>query len=321
MNIFPPKLEPGERIVVRHPPVWLAVLVGAVMGALATAPIVAGLSQGGDGAEGAIWPVLAAGAILLLVVLLVLGRWRILVTDRRVLVRQSNLAGAVESIPREDIETAHQINGTLFIEGKGRVISAISPVRFLGSVLKHIDPLYDNLKLRTPALRRKLAPGERVVLRLRRPLPAILAWVAVPVLPFAAMFLLLQYPEIINAWLGLFPGAMALLAVLALIILLQFSIDFAWLSLFTLFFDHWRIAITDRRVLVRRGLLGFGHDEIARGKGCRAEYDVAGGRLVLWTGSGKLAFRCGETDAFRIVAALTGTDPSQADRLPGPAGR
>lgn len=298
-----PKLEPGERIVVRHPPIWLFVVLAVFVVMVAAAPTVTDLLNRriGSWTEGTIGPDAVIGAVLLLAAWFFFGRWRVVVTDRRVLLRQGFFGLRIEAMARRDIEAAYFSNGALVVAGQGRELSTFCIARFTGPLLKQIDPLYDNLKLRTPALRKILLPGERVVLRLRRPAAAILAWTVAPALPLLIVILLLAFPDALDMLLGLFSGFMTIVALLLFIILLQISFGISWIGLL---FDHWRVAVTDRRVLVRRGLLGAGREEIARTDIETRIHDRAGGRLVLAGAGREIVIACSLAQAGRIMKAL-----------------
>jgi len=303
MDWFGPKLEPGERIILRHPPIWLFFVVAVFVVAVMAAPTVTDLLNRriGSWTEGTIWADAVIGAVMLLIVWFFIGRWRVAVTDRRVFLRQGFFGWRIEAMARRDIEAVYFSNGTLVIAGRDRELSTVCIARFTGPLLKQIDPLYDNLKLRTPALRRILLPGERVLLRLRRPTAAIVAWTIAPALPLLVVLLLLAYPDALSALLGQFSGLMTIVVLLLFMILLQVSFSMSWIGLF---FDHWRIAVTDRRVLVRRGLLGLRRDEMARADIETHAHDRAGGMLVL-TGAGhELVIACSQAQVELILAAL-----------------
>lgn len=303
MSWFTPKLEPGEQLVLRHPPVWFVATLLVLIAGIAAAPTATALMHGRIDSWGAdtLLPDMAIGGVLMFIAVIFLGRWQVAVTDRRVLLRRGFLGLSIEAIDRAEIKAVYFINSTLFIVGKRRDITAFCLPRFAGPLLKQIDPLYDNLKLRTPGLRKKLEPGERVALRLRRSIPASLAWIAMPAVPLLLMLVLTNYPEAINAWLDLFPGLMAIFALVLFLMVFQLSFDISW---FGVFFDHWRIVVTDRRVLLRRGLLGGRHDEIARHEIENCLYDRAGGKILL-TGAGRdLAIACSQRQAGRILKAL-----------------
>lgn len=303
MGWFGPRLEPGECIIVRHPPIWLFVVLAVFVVAVAAAPTVTDLLNRRieSWTEGTIGPDAVIGAVMLLIVWFFIGRWRVAVSDRRVLLRQGFFGWRIEAMARRDIEAAYFSNRGLVIVGRGRELSTFCIARFTGPLLKQIDPLYDNLKLRTPALRKILQPGERVLLRLRRPAAAIVAWTIAPALPLLVVLLLLAYPDALNALLGLYSGLMAIVVLLLFIILLEVSFSMSWIGLF---FDHWRIAVTDRRVLVRRGLLGMRRDEMARAAIENHAHDRAAGTLTL-TGAGRrLVIACSRTEAGQLLKAL-----------------
>ena len=112
---------------------------------------------------------------------------------------------------------------------------------------------------------------------------------------------MLSHPDILNAWLDLLPGILSILALLLFVLLFQFSFDISWIGLF---FDHWRVAVTDRRILVRRGILGTRHDEMARDDIESVRYDPAARRLFIAGGGDEIEIRCFDDEAERIRRAL-----------------
>lgn len=151
-------------------------------------------------------------------------------------------------------------------------------------------------------LKSLIYPGETLLLREGRSVVAILAWLIAPAVPLALMIWLVSHVEAFNAFLGILTLLFgALIGIFLFLGGFQFLMDFAFIGLS---FDHWRIAVTDRRVLVRRGLLGGSHDEMARHdlEGCR--YDRAGGKIVLTGANRELAIGCSQPQAARILKAL-----------------
>jgi hypothetical protein len=145
-------------------------------------------------------------------------------------------------------------------------------------------------------------PGETELLREGQSVVAILAWMMAPTVPLAIAIWLISNVELFNQ----FTDILILIfgAFLALFLFfggLQFLIDFAFIGLS---FDHWRVAVTDRRVLVRRGLLGRGHDEMMRYDIETCLYDRAEGKVVLTGADRELAIPCNQRQAGRILAAL-----------------
>ena len=117
---FRPRLDPGERIVLRHPPVWFVLLLILLVVGIASAPIIAVMShaRADSWSTGSILSNLAVGAVVLTALLFFLGRWQVAVTNRRVLVRRGFLGLSFEVIERADIVAADFINSTLLIVGK-----------------------------------------------------------------------------------------------------------------------------------------------------------------------------------------------------------
>ncbi len=159
-------------------------------------------------------------------------------------------------------------------------------------------------------LKSLIYPGETILLREERSVGEIAARVVVLFAATGGLFMAL-YRGIghIGRWLDSMGGMISLLTGLFAIFLLAvywpviLTLPFDWL-LSKLRSDHWRIAVTDQRVLVRRGLLGGGHNEMMRYDLEDCRYDRASGKIVL-TGSGReLAIDCSQAQAVRILKAL-----------------
>lgn len=155
-------------------------------------------------------------------------------------------------------------------------------------------------------LRMILSPGEIVQLRLRRPLWGILFRVGLHSLPplalFAAVGLSQDALDRITERANLLPGFWKLIAGLAVLLLLTILPGYALTSLFS--FDHWHVAVTERRVLVRHGGRNIRRDEMMRHDIEACLYDRAEGRIVLFGDGRALAIACNQREAGRILAAL-----------------
>lgn len=151
-------------------------------------------------------------------------------------------------------------------------------------------------------LKNLLLPGETELLREGRSVFAILALLVAPAVPLALVIWFMSHVELTNQFLDVLKVIFGVFAALFLFLGgLQFLMDFAFIGLS---FDHWRIAVTDQRVLVRRGLLGASHDEMARHEIENCLYDRAGGKIVLAGASRELAIDCSQAQAGRILKAL-----------------
>ncbi len=151
-----------------------------------------------------------------------------------------------------------------------------------------------------------LFPGETVLLRLRRPLWGILFRVTLHSLPPLALFVAVglsqEALDRITEWANLLPGYWPIVAVLVVLFLLTILPGYAFTNFFS--FDHWRVAVTDRRVLVRHGWRNIRRDEMMRHDIETCLYDRAEGKILL-TGAGReLAIACNQRQVGRILAAL-----------------
>lgn len=151
-------------------------------------------------------------------------------------------------------------------------------------------------------LKKLLYPCETELLREGRSVFAILAWLVAPAAPLALVLWLMSHVELTNQFLDILIIIFGVFAALFLFLGgFQFLMDFAFIGLS---FDHWRIAVTNRRVLVRRGLMGASHDEMARYEIENCLHDRAGGKIVLAGAGRELAIDCSQAQAGRILKAL-----------------
>lgn len=150
-----------------------------------------------------------------------------------------------------------------------------------------------------------LSQGETVLLQLRRPLPGILFRVAMralpPLAPFAAVIIWPETLERVTEWLNLLPDFWPLIG---LVVVLLFITTLPGYALFSLSIDHWRVAITDQRVLARHSWRNIHRDEMARHDIESCLYDRAGGKITLTGAVRELAIACNQRQASRILKAL-----------------
>ena len=159
----------------------------------------------------------------------------------------------------------------------------------------------------TVPLRMALFPDETVLARLRRPLWGILFRVAMHSLPplvlVAVVALSRDALDRIVEWANLLPGIWPLVAVvLVLSLLVPVLLGYAFTGFFSL--DHWRVAVTDRRVLVRHDWRNSRYDEMMRDDIETCLHDRAAGRILLSGGGRELAIACNRRQAGGILAAL-----------------
>ena len=153
-------------------------------------------------------------------------------------------------------------------------------------------------------------PGETILLREERSLGEIAVRVFAPFAGAGGLFYAVYYGiGHIGGWLDSMGGMISLFAGLFAIFLLAvywpviLALPFDWL-LSRRRSDHWRIAVTDQRVLVRRGLMGGGHEEMMRYDIENCLHDRAGGKILLTGADHELAIACGQPQMGRILKAL-----------------
>ncbi len=127
MAWFGPKLEPGERVVLRHWPERFVYGLGALIAAMDVGSLFAVdryvARSGAPGGQELM--LFAIGAVVLSLALLPLMVWFLrlaVVTDRRLLVRNEMSWSNSRQIRLHEIEDAYQEDGRFHIRGAGRTL-------------------------------------------------------------------------------------------------------------------------------------------------------------------------------------------------------
>ena len=163
-------------------------------------------------------------------------------------------------------------------------------------------------------LGRHLGDGERVRWRYNRLSSWLAPLVLVLLLPSALfwgnLLYLQDHPE---------AAVLANLHILFLILSRAGQVALPFVLLL-FWWNRWQAAVTDRRVLVRRGFFDATHDEIALAEVENVRHDWDAQQLTL-TGSGRdLAIHCGGRAAARLLEALNeayNPKPTRWQRLIG----
>lgn len=182
-------LEPGERVLARTPPrwaVWTIVLTILTMPAMTSALF---WFSDEERLREAAWFIyffagLAAFNLLTLVPVL---RWRIVATDRRILVRHGLLRRELEQIDRDSIEHVRQDGFSIRIEGGGRVIETACHPLTAGRLLAVIDPARAAQAEHSGAPGGLPGPDEPVLLRPKSQLPVMLIAAFLAMAPLATV--------------------------------------------------------------------------------------------------------------------------------------
>lgn len=181
-------LKPGERELARTPPRWVAWAAVLVTLALPLSVLLLFyFDDDGRMRESWTWLYMIGGATAVQLPLLsFLLRWRIMVTDRRVLIRHGLLRRELKEITRDSIESARQDGFMIRIDGGGQVNETYCHPFSAGRIMSAIDP--DRAARAHPAgmLGGLLEPGEEMLLRSKSPLPMALATFALAILSVAS---------------------------------------------------------------------------------------------------------------------------------------
>lgn len=298
MSWFTPKLEPGERVLFRYPDGRREGLHLLML--LAVLPIFAvyGLWVADLGMD---YVILTGGFAYVVPLALIQGwrfrarAWRIMVTDRRILIRRERRQGEAIELPRDGIENVRRdaMNQRLILRVAGEEIAI--PFDYEASeerLRRALDP-HPPLEVSLGApISRFLDPGEKIVLRHptagRRAFWAVLQPALILLAFIAPVFLLPSSPSIELVFL--LPAA---------------AVPFLILANTELQKHAWLVAVTDRRILHRdRGdftlVESMDLKELAE-----ISRETIMTKLILRGGDGQeLAIRCDPEEAGRILAAL-----------------
>ena len=236
-------LEPGERVAAVGPPMWPVVPIGLYLIAtvLTSALMVAEAGALDDPAFRAALGLMAFLCLALIVFLILMARWRVAVTDRRVLVRNGFLRRDLEEMPRNIVDSVTHRDFTLEFGGGGRRISTKLHPLLAERIIALFDACGEARGRYARPFARLRVPGERVLFRSGgRVLLAIQALTSVLILSAVGMVLAVVGSSFAMAS-ALQVGAF-FFAMLAL----------SWSAVA---FSEKRWLVTDRRVLTVAGLL------------------------------------------------------------------
>lgn len=298
-------LEPGETVQVTDPPVWLR--RAALAGGLAVAGFMIGLPLSGFGRGDKIDNfILVAGLLggaIALGAMAIEGRWRLLITDRRILARNRILAPGLQQMRRENVkEVSFRPMGLTVSDGKDG-LHYLGVTAFLfqrAAVRAAFDPTWEKDGAPLDAAPRPES-DETVLARGRRNI-----WNSVfpgmMLMFLGSIFVDMGYESFLEDRLSVLPlmAGFLLMAVAfaALLLVPALSIRDIW-------------TITDRRFIVKRGLLRPEFRQMRLDEIEQAGYD--GGELAL-TGSGQTLYISGESISATLLARLLPrwlSDPGQ----------
>ncbi len=161
MGWFGPKLQAGERVLLRVSPLplWLPALI-AVSGLVASVPAILRLAAG----EAVVIETVraAVGLFALAVAVLIYGKarnWRLLATDRRLLVRRSQDRFEEILLAEIDAVTRYLLGDGLFVTGGGRKIIVPCKERKAARIRAAIAAAKGGARMRAAIAAAKKAPA------------------------------------------------------------------------------------------------------------------------------------------------------------------
>jgi hypothetical protein len=185
-------LEPGERVLARTPPrwvVWLTVVV--VVATPAAMSFWVAHIDDDERLQDVLWMFYFLGGLAMvgLLVLVPILRWRIMATDRRILVRHGLLRRELEEVDRDDVRAVRHDGHALMIEGDGRQIETLCHPLTAGRMLAVIEPSRAPQAPSSGATGGVPAADEAVLLRAKSPwtatlLPFVLTAIPVGAIPY-----------------------------------------------------------------------------------------------------------------------------------------
>lgn len=284
-------LIPGERVVVRYFPAWvlwgaaLFVALGLFM------PVEFYLKGLFDDRDGSILLYIFSGNVaIVLLGFLYLLPWRVVVTDRRLLIRKGAFGSDYTEIRRDLVEEVRFAGTTLTIRAKDHTLETSILLPFARRIVRTLDPALDSTGHAAVKLVELLHPGEAILYR--DPSATSLKWTlgSMAALSAAAPVLVWYLTDFENGmdwftlamfYVGLLPTA------------------FTWRRHY-----GWRAAVTDSRLLVRREHDVSRFDAIALGEIETVERDDKAKRLHI-SGAGRhLEIPCNNRKSAKLLAAI-----------------
>ncbi|MDH5558270.1 MAG: hypothetical protein OEZ03_13015 [Alphaproteobacteria bacterium] len=281
MNWFMPKLEPGERVLASDPPGWLrrVAVAGAVLlaGVMAGMPL-AGFARVGDRLDSLMLVIGLVGGAMALYAVAGLGRWRLTITDRRILARKIFFSPGQQEIRRDQVEEVDFRPMSLSFHGADEFVISTGPAAFLlqrEAIRVAFETGWDKEPAPQPTAP-ALEPGETVLAR-SRPDYWIFAVQGLMLTALIGLFVSLGIERLFADPLSLFP-----LAAGFLFMILFYAIQI--LPHFLYRRERW--TVTDRRIIARRGLWRPEYRQIRLAAIDGAEW--SSGQLVLRAGEDRL---------------------------------
>jgi hypothetical protein len=282
-------LFPGERLVARYFPMGLIRGWFVIAGALPVLATAAVWHRTGF-ADGELeWLLYVDGGFVLYLLLTTyyLGRWRLVVTEQRLLIREG---AEYQEVQLDLIREVRYAGHTLTVRATDRTVETSILIPFARRIVRAIDPALETSGAPALKLAALIHPDETVLYR--DPTTwSIKANLALLAAASAAAPVMVGYMKGFGDgfdWftLGMFYAGLVPMA-------------FQWKRHF-----GWKVAITGRRLLVRRHHDPDRYDEIALADILSAEPGEKGKNLSIRTAAQTLDITAGKRKAARILDAI-----------------
>ena len=282
-------LIPGERVVARYPPMGLIWGLLAVIGALPPLAIAAVWHRIGfaNGEQDWLLYIVVGGTLYMLLATYYLGRWSLAVTDQRLLIREGP---GYQEIQLNLIREVRYAGLTLTVRATDRTVETLILIPFARRIVRAIDPASETSGAPAGKLADLMHPDETILYRdpTTWSVKASLAFLAAA--SFAAPVMVGYMKGFGDGFdwftLGMFYAGLIPMA-------------FQWKRHF-----GWKVAITGRRLLVRRHHDPDRYDEIALADILSAESGEKGKNLLVEGAARTLVISAGKRKAAKILAAL-----------------
>ncbi len=288
-------LEPGEQVLARTPPRWAGWLtVFAVVAPLVAMLVWIALAADDERLQELVSMLYVFGGLTVLELLLLIPilRWRIVATDRRILVRHGFLRRELKEIGRDAVRAVRQDGHGLVIEGDGREIETFCHPLTAGLLLDAIDPARAPEAPTAGATGGMPAADEPVLLRAKSQLTRTLISMVPGVIPVVAIpYLMLEDITTLDSveLAGLFGFPAFLMAVAGAGIFVASRSQKQWL-------------ITGRRIVTLQGVFRRRIEDIRRD--WIEETDFDGATLTVKGGGRSLDIPLGEVSADELSRVL-----------------
>lgn len=282
-------LIPGERVVARYLPMGLFRGMLVFIGTLPVLAVAMIWNRADFANGGPNWFLYIVGGMTLYLLLSTyyLGRWRLAVTDRRLLIREGS---GYQEIQLDLIREVRYAGLTLTVRATDRTVETLILIPFARRIVRAIDPALEASGAPAVKLADLMHPDETILYRDPTTWSAKASLAFLTAVSAAAPVMVWYMKGFVDGFdwltLGMFYAGLIPMA-------------FQWKRHF-----GWKVAITGRRLLVRRHHDPDRYDEIALADILSAEPGEKGKNLLVKDATRTLAISAGKRKAAKILAAI-----------------